>query len=84
MLLVVLNILLCTNIYALTPSDEFIYEGVDVSNWQRNIDFTEVRNAGIQIVYIKASEGTTFIDPYLEQNYANAKANNLKVGFYHI
>lgn len=83
MLLVVLNILLCTNIYALTPSDEFIYEGVDVSNWQRNIDFTEVRNAGIQIVYIKASEGTTFIDPYLEQNYANAKANNLKVGFYH-
>ena len=42
-----------------------------------------MKNAGIQIVYIKASEGTTFKDPYLESNYKNAKANGLKVGFYH-
>ena len=42
-----------------------------------------MKNAGIQIVYIKASEGTTFKDPYLEQNYINAKANGLKIGFYH-
>ena len=42
-----------------------------------------MKNSGVQIVYIKASEGTTFKDPYLEQNYANAKANGLKVGFYH-
>lgn len=60
-----------------------IYEGIDVSNWQKNINFTEVKNDGIQIVYIKASEGTTFKDPYLEQNYSRAKSNNLKVGFYH-
>ena len=72
-----------TYIYALTPKDDFIYEGIDVSNWQRNINFSEVRNSGIQVVYIKASEGTTFKDPYFEQNYANAKANGLKVGFYH-
>ena len=73
----------CTYIYALTPRDELIYEGVDVSNWQGNINFAEVKNAGIEIVYIKASEGTSFVDPYLESNYANAKANGLKVGFYH-
>lgn len=72
-----------TYIYALTPVDDLGYEGIDVSNWQKNIDFTQVKNAGIQIVYIKASEGTTFKDPYLEANYYNAKANNLKVGFYH-
>ncbi|MBO4293196.1 MAG: LysM peptidoglycan-binding domain-containing protein [Clostridia bacterium] len=72
-----------TYIYALTPKDDFIYEGIDVSNWQRNINFSEVRNSGIQVVYIKASEGTTFKDPYFEQNYANAKVNGLKVGFYH-
>lgn len=72
-----------TYIFALTPKDDLIYEGIDVSNWQRNINFAEVRNEGIQIVYIKASEGTTFKDPYLEQNYINAKANGLKVGFYH-
>jgi len=72
-----------TYIYALTPKDDLIYEGIDVSNWQKNINFTEVKDSGIQIVYIKASEGTTFKDPYLEQNYANAKANGLKIGFYH-
>lgn len=72
-----------TYIYALTPKDELIYEGIDVSNWQKNINFEEVKNSGVQIVYIKASEGTTFKDPYLEQNYSNAKANGLKIGFYH-
>lgn len=73
----------CTYIYALTPKDDLPYEGIDVSNWQKNINFTEVKNSGVQVVYIKASEGTTFKDPYLEQNYANAKSNGLKVGFYH-
>ncbi|MBR3255559.1 MAG: LysM peptidoglycan-binding domain-containing protein [Clostridia bacterium] len=83
LLFLLLCISSCTYIYALTPRDELIYEGVDVSNWQGNINFAEVKNAGIEIVYIKASEGTTFVDPYLESNYANAKANGLKVGFYH-
>ena len=73
----------CTYIYALTPKDDLPYNGIDVSNWQKNINFTEVKNSGVQIVYIKASEGTTFVDPYLEQNYTNAKANGLKIGFYH-
>lgn len=67
----------------MTPKDELVYEGIDVSNWQRNIDFAQVKASGIEIVYIKASEGTTFKDPYLEANYENAKSNGLKIGFYH-
>ncbi|MBR0350535.1 MAG: LysM peptidoglycan-binding domain-containing protein [Clostridia bacterium] len=70
-------------IYALSPRDELIYQGIDVSSWQRDIDFAEVKNAGIEIVYIKASEGFRSVDPYFERNYRNAKANGLKVGFYH-
>ena len=80
---IMLNISCFTYIYALSPQDNLEYEGIDVSNWQRNIDYSQVKNAGIQVVYIKASEGTTFKDPYLETNYRNAKANGLKVGFYH-
>lgn len=38
---------------------------------------------GIQVVYIKASEGTTIIDPYFRTNYDNAKSQGLKIGFYH-
>lgn len=79
----ILNIILITKIYALSPQNSLEYEGIDVSNWQKNIDYYKVKNAGIKVVYIKASEGTTFIDPYLEKNYANAKANNLMIGFYH-
>ena len=68
---------------AFGPSSSTIYQGIDVSSWQGNINFAQVKNAGIDIVYIKSSEGVSYIDPYFERNYQNAKANDLKVGFYH-
>jgi LysM repeat protein len=37
----------------------------------------------VQVVYIKASEGSQYIDSQFENNYTNAKAHGLKVGFYH-
>ena len=69
--------------YAITPSNEPRYEGIDVSNWQGYIDYREVANSGIQVVYIKASQGSNIKDAYFDINYENAKANGLKVGFYH-
>ena len=71
------------SIYALSPQSELSYEGIDVSDWQGYIDYSQVKNSGIDIVYIKASQGDNIKDPYFEINYENAKANNLKVGFYH-
>lgn len=70
-------------IYALSPQSELRYEGIDVSDWQGYIDYNQVKNSGINIVYIKASQGNSIKDPYFDLNYENAKANNLKVGFYH-
>lgn len=70
-------------VYAFSPSSDVIYEGIDVSGWQGNINYEAVKESGIDIVYMKASEGSYFVDPYFNQNYENAKANNLKVGFYH-
>jgi len=73
-----------TNItYAITPNSDPQYQGIDVSDWQGYIDYSQVRNAGIEVVYIKASQGTNFKDPYFDINYENAKANGLRVGFYH-
>ncbi len=69
--------------YAITPSNEPRYEGIDVSNWQGYIDYEEVKNSGIEVVYIKASQGSNIKDAYFDINYENAKANGLKVGFYH-
>ena len=68
---------------AFSPSSQTIYDGIDVSAYQGDIDYNQVRDAGISIVYIKSSEGSGFVDPYFEQNYQNAKQAGLKVGFYH-
>ncbi len=58
-------------------------EGIDVSQWQGMIDFQAVEQAGTELVYIKASEGIDFVDPYFGRNYRNARAAGLPVGFYH-
>ena len=57
--------------------------GIDVSQWQGYIDFDAVRRAGIELVYIKASEGTDLVDPFLFRNYVNASNAGLMIGFYH-
>ena len=59
------------------------FKGIDVSNWQGNVDFSKVKTSGVQVVYMKATEGTSFVDNKLNQNYSRAKAQGLKVGFYH-
>lgn len=59
------------------------FRGIDVSNWQGDIDFAKVKQSGIEIVYMKASEGINFVDKKLNQNYSRAKAQGLKIGFYH-
>lgn len=58
-------------------------KGIDVSYYQGDVDYTKVKAAGIDIVYMKATEGATYADPKLQQNYNWAKAAGLKVGFYH-
>ena len=57
--------------------------GIDVSNWQGSIDYAKVKQSGVQVVYIKATEGDYYTDAYLKKNYSGAKAQGLLVGFYH-
>lgn len=71
------------SVFAFQPSNDRLYEGIDVSEWQGEINFEEVARSGIEIVYIRASEGTGYVDPYSRENYEKAKENGLKIGFYH-
>ena len=57
--------------------------GIDISNWQGVVDFAKVKQNGIQVVYMKATEGNYYTDSYLNSNYNGAKAQGLLVGFYH-
>ena len=70
-------------VLAFPASSSEIYDGIDVSEWQGNIDFAEVKASGIDIVYIKSSEGTNYIDPYFRSHYEDAAVNDLNIGFYH-
>lgn len=82
-LLVAIIATISTQAFAFSQSSEKLYNGIDVSEWQGNIDFTEVARAGIEVVYIRASEGRGYVDPYFRENYEKAKANGLRIGFYH-
>ncbi len=70
------------NIYAIEPAGR-VYEGIDVSGWQGKIDFSQVKNSGIDFVYIKSSEGQNTVDSYFRRNYEEARSNGLNIGFYH-
>lgn len=59
------------------------YKGIDISNWQGSVNFSEVKNSGVQIVYIEATEGNFYTDPYLQEFYDGASDNGLLIGFYH-
>lgn len=58
-------------------------KGIDIYSGQGNVDFTAVKTAGVEVVYIKATEGVTYTDPTYRDFYNKAKAAGLKVGFYH-
>ena len=58
-------------------------KGIDVSNNNGGIDFLKVKNSGIEVVIIKATEGVDWIDPYLEKHYKEACGKGFSIGFYH-
>ena len=68
---------------ALSASSNEIYAGIDVSEWQGDIDFDKVKNAGIDVVYIRAGQGFSYEDAKFERNYSEAKKSGLKIGVYH-
>ena len=62
--------------------------GIDVSKWQRKINWAEVAAARpdepcISFAFIKASEGKTLSDRYFSYNMENARKNGVICGAYH-
>ena len=61
--------------------------GIDVSEWQENIDWQQVKAAGVEFVMLRAGwrgseQGLLFEDTLAQSHYAGAKAAGLKVGAY--
>jgi lysozyme len=58
-------------------------KGIDISNYQTNVDYARVKNSGIEAAYLKATEGTGYQDRLRDTHYHGLKDQGIKVGFYH-
>ena len=60
-------------------------KGIDVSQWQGNINWQAVRDSGVEIAIIKMSGGDAglYTDSKANQNYYAAKAAGVAIGGYH-
>jgi len=56
--------------------------GIDVSSFQENINWTDVKNGGYTFAWAKATQGNYYIDAYFTENEANAKAAGVYIGAY--
>ena len=64
-------------------SRSYEIKGIDVSHHQNDIDWESVAKEGIDFAYIKATEGSSFVDECLEDNYQGARDSGMDYGFYH-
>ena len=58
-------------------------EGIDISHWQGEIDWTQVAGADKAFAIMKATEDIDYIDPTYGLNRARADAGRVLVGAYH-
>jgi len=57
--------------------------GIDVSSWQRNVNWAAQSAAGKRFAYVKATEGTTYKNPYFKSQYGGSYKAGLIRGAYH-
>ncbi|MCW5953083.1 MAG: lysozyme, partial [Propionibacteriaceae bacterium] len=57
--------------------------GVDVSRYQGEIDWPVLAAQGIEFAFIKATEGSSYVDPRFAANLEGASAAGLRAGAYH-
>ena len=71
-------------VHANNPSQQrFPIRGVDVSRYQGQIDWPVLASQGMSFAFIKATEGSSFVDARFADNLAGADAAGLRTGAYH-
>ncbi|KAB7667089.1 glycoside hydrolase family 25 protein [Bacillus sp. B1-b2] len=64
-------------------SRDYEVKGVDVSSYQGEINWKQIETQNIQFAFIKATEGSSFVDSYFTSNWNNAKTTKIRIGAYH-
>lgn len=73
--------------YYVKKGDQASIPGIDVSKFQGEIDWKQVKEAGVEFAIIRVgfrgfNQGTLEIDPYFEQNIKGANEAGIHVGVY--
>ncbi|XOV80972.1 MAG: glycoside hydrolase family 25 protein [Aestuariibacter sp.] len=63
-----------------TPTDIM---GIDVSHYQGDIDWSKVKGDAVRFVFVKATEGVSYVDPFSKKNAASLRSNGIPFGNYH-
>lgn len=61
-------------------------DAVDVASWQswmKQTDFDKLKQAGVKTIIVKATEGTTYTNPYMKSSLKMARQAGLNVAIYH-
>ena len=57
--------------------------GVDISEYQADVDMEELAEQDISFIYMKATEGSGYIDSRFHENWENAEEAGIPAGAYH-
>jgi len=83
-----------TSVPQLNPNKKIIYDyieektfGIDVSKYQGNIDWSKVKQSGVEFAMIRVGfrgyeDGKIYIDEFFEKNIQGAINNDIQVGIY--
>jgi len=63
--------------------NQYPVRGVDVSHYQGQIDWDTLASNGISFAFLKATEGSSYVDPCFQYNYEKARKTDLRIGSYH-
>jgi len=84
-----LGLTLCALVYNGTillnnPSRrQYPVRGVDVSHWQGDIQWDVLAQQDISFAFIKATEGSSYVDDCFARNWIAAQQTGLRIGAYH-
>ena len=64
-------------------AEKYEVRGVDVSEYQGEVDWDRIKSQGISSAFIKATEGSKSKDDYFDKNFGKLKNMDMLLGIYH-
>src|SRR5438105_3248565 len=63
--------------FTLAAGTDYLIQGLDVGPTQKYADWTRVKNSGKKFAFTKATERTTYVNPFFAANWAGMKSAGL-------